>query len=147
MSAPEERCPSRTFRSASGSMARLTVGILCSAPHAMRVASSTLHNLIAPLTSANLLETRLLSIPKRALQSTEFCRLRSTRCRSCYFSRAKLRCSHLWSEWSGSPTRDHHLAQDRSLELPIAGCLSNRSEEHTSELQSPCNLVCRLLLE
>src|SRR5256885_6757815 len=25
--------------------------------------------------------------------------------------------------------------------------LRNRSEEHTSELQSPCNLVCRLLLE
>src|SRR5256885_6209838 len=24
---------------------------------------------------------------------------------------------------------------------------SDRSEEHTSELQSPCNLVCRLLLE
>src|SRR5256885_13154258 len=24
---------------------------------------------------------------------------------------------------------------------------SARSEEHTSELQSPCNLVCRLLLE
>src|SRR5688500_20150571 len=24
---------------------------------------------------------------------------------------------------------------------------SSRSEEHTSELQSPCNLVCRLLLE
>src|SRR2546426_4643824 len=24
---------------------------------------------------------------------------------------------------------------------------SPRSEEHTSELQSPCNLVCRLLLE
>src|SRR2546426_4318840 len=24
---------------------------------------------------------------------------------------------------------------------------SHRSEEHTSELQSPCNLVCRLLLE
>src|SRR5256885_4184987 len=27
--------------------------------------------------------------------------------------------------------------------VPIA----ERSEEHTSELQSPCNLVCRLLLE
>src|SRR5688500_19615300 len=26
-------------------------------------------------------------------------------------------------------------------------CLDPRSEEHTSELQSPCNLVCRLLLE
>src|SRR5256885_9003047 len=25
--------------------------------------------------------------------------------------------------------------------------LQYRSEEHTSELQSPCNLVCRLLLE
>src|SRR5256885_4077485 len=29
----------------------------------------------------------------------------------------------------------------------IPGALSLRSEEHTSELQSPCNLVCRLLLE
>src|SRR5256885_12888028 len=30
-----------------------------------------------------------------------------------------------------------------------SGCSSSppRSEEHTSELQSPCNLVCRLLLE
>src|SRR5256885_11213416 len=31
-----------------------------------------------------------------------------------------------------------------------ASCLpstTSRSEEHTSELQSPCNLVCRLLLE
>src|SRR5256885_8486215 len=27
------------------------------------------------------------------------------------------------------------------------GSLRTRSEEHTSELQSPCNLVCRLLLE
>src|SRR5256885_10401591 len=32
-----------------------------------------------------------------------------------------------------------------------SGCVTirslHRSEEHTSELQSPCNLVCRLLLE
>src|SRR2546426_12594214 len=27
------------------------------------------------------------------------------------------------------------------------GIAEQRSEEHTSELQSPCNLVCRLLLE
>src|SRR2546426_2484784 len=27
------------------------------------------------------------------------------------------------------------------------GSQGSRSEEHTSELQSPCNLVCRLLLE
>src|SRR5256885_13336974 len=30
--------------------------------------------------------------------------------------------------------------------LPVHN-LNERSEEHTSELQSPCNLVCRLLLE
>src|SRR2546426_3327897 len=29
----------------------------------------------------------------------------------------------------------------------VWGPLNARSEEHTSELQSPCNLVCRLLLE
>src|SRR2546426_7200127 len=30
---------------------------------------------------------------------------------------------------------------------PFLGPAPRRSEEHTSELQSPCNLVCRLLLE
>src|SRR3989454_8280994 len=29
----------------------------------------------------------------------------------------------------------------------LDGTNGRRSEEHTSELQSPCNLVCRLLLE
>src|SRR5256885_9754329 len=29
----------------------------------------------------------------------------------------------------------------------LARLEAHRSEEHTSELQSPCNLVCRLLLE
>src|SRR2546426_6960197 len=29
----------------------------------------------------------------------------------------------------------------------VASKAQHRSEEHTSELQSPCNLVCRLLLE
>src|SRR5256885_3642405 len=34
-------------------------------------------------------------------------------------------------------------------QILVAGLfgLRGRSEEHTSELQSPCNLVCRLLLE
>src|SRR5688500_20311954 len=31
--------------------------------------------------------------------------------------------------------------------LPRVRAAISRSEEHTSELQSPCNLVCRLLLE
>src|SRR2546426_5564036 len=37
----------------------------------------------------------------------------------------------------------HPVAGARALALPLL----LRSEEHTSELQSPCNLVCRLLLE
>src|SRR5256885_4976273 len=36
------------------------------------------------------------------------------------------------------------LARLASFVIPLAAV---RSEEHTSELQSPCNLVCRLLLE
>src|SRR2546426_9371586 len=44
-----------------------------------------------------------------------------------------------------------HLAQTgQILDLrnrPGNVQIENRSEEHTSELQSPCNLVCRLLLE
>src|SRR5256885_13063817 len=41
----------------------------------------------------------------------------------------------------------------RNLGSPLARSMTftsafvARSEEHTSELQSPCNLVCRLLLE
>src|SRR5256885_4554589 len=34
-----------------------------------------------------------------------------------------------------------------SAESAAGNCGRSRSEEHTSELQSPCNLVCRLLLE
>src|SRR2546426_8224282 len=50
--------------------------------------------------------------------------------------------------------RDPHILvahADRVLGRAEADppCLQDdhRSEEHTSELQSPCNLVCRLLLE
>src|SRR5256885_6212644 len=44
----------------------------------------------------------------------------------------------------------HEQAQkivDELLDKRLAACIQIRSEEHTSELQSPCNLVCRLLLE
>src|SRR5256885_5440036 len=39
----------------------------------------------------------------------------------------------------------HQVAGDVDDAAPRT--LAHRSEEHTSELQSPCNLVCRLLLE
>src|SRR2546426_7781679 len=35
----------------------------------------------------------------------------------------------------------------RARRTPAWRLAGGRSEEHTSELQSPCNLVCRLLLE
>src|SRR6266850_2665440 len=50
----------------------------------------------------------------------------------------------------------HHVASSWRLAsrhkapwrwVPPPGLVTTRSEEHTSELQSPCNLVCRLLLE
>src|SRR5256885_5275998 len=43
----------------------------------------------------------------------------------------------------GHPIQHHHQGGGRRAGV----ALSRRSEEHTSELQSPCNLVCRLLLE
>src|SRR5256885_8069372 len=48
------------------------------------------------------------------------------------------------AEWSRWP-----LHERAAVFLKAAELLSGpwRSEEHTSELQSPCNLVCRLLLE
>src|SRR5256885_7202674 len=44
---------------------------------------------------------------------------------------------------------DRHVERGRGSQPAIIydSPVTNRSEEHTSELQSPCNLVCRLLLE
>src|SRR2546426_4660076 len=52
-----------------------------------------------------------------------------------------------WSRTSGAwrGSKESPMTVDRSN---IAeNDTQRRSEEHTSELQSPCNLVCRLLLE
>src|SRR2546426_9014661 len=43
------------------------------------------------------------------------------------------KCPFMGRCWPDTPNHIRHLGP--------------RSEEHTSELQSPCNLVCRLLLE
>src|SRR5256885_7511239 len=39
------------------------------------------------------------------------------------------------------------FAREKEIRIAIDFPAQLRSEEHTSELQSPCNLVCRLLLE
>src|SRR5256885_9542208 len=56
--------------------------------------------------------------------------------------------AHAWWEY-----RKGQQEFRRSMETLVANSMISlsaalwRSEEHTSELQSPCNLVCRLLLE
>src|SRR5205807_9209252 len=54
---------------------------------------------------------------------------------------------------AGQLLRDRARALARRERDQVGPCCADiapeidRSEEHTSELQSPCNLVCRLLLE
>src|SRR2546426_4508200 len=50
----------------------------------------------------------------------------------------------VWARALGTPGGQSKIATCATFDDPITGV---RSEEHTSELQSPCNLVCRLLLE
>src|SRR5256885_8624335 len=72
------------------------------------------------------------------------------------------RWSRQWSLRIGRRvSRRHRIPPDRHMAettgtprcpsarscFPPTGRRAARSEEHTSELQSPCNLVCRLLLE
>src|SRR5688500_19136950 len=62
------------------------------------------------------------------------------------------------ADWNGIglwKLAQHKVPGSKAGEFPLRGktlrwfCEQalQRSEEHTSELQSPCNLVCRLLLE
>src|SRR5256885_10515396 len=48
---------------------------------------------------------------------------------------------------SPGPLRDLDTGTVLLIVLGVALAAAVRSEEHTSELQSPCKLVCRLLLE
>src|SRR5256885_13201667 len=48
---------------------------------------------------------------------------------------------------SGSTPGSRRRSGGRPTRTRSRAATTIRSEEHTSELQSPCNLVCRLLLE
>src|SRR5215216_3666178 len=60
-------------------------------------------------------------------------------------SMSKLNDSRRSSPSPSTQTSRGKVTSDRSPTLPRS--LESRSEEHTSELQSPDHLVCRLLLE
>src|SRR2546426_1890706 len=55
---------------------------------------------------------------------------------------------HLPVHQHAVPLHIHEHGDERHLDRGYGVARrAGRSEEHTSELQSPCNLVCRLLLE
>src|SRR5256885_17234880 len=58
-----------------------------------------------------------------------------------------LRRHHGESRDVGIERKTRHVEHGFDDVLHIDRSRALRSEEHTSELQSPCNLVCRLLLE
>src|SRR3989454_6330474 len=61
--------------------------------------------------------------------------------------RAKV-CGRFLPEHRVSSEQEHHPQRKGRIVLQAErGVRNHRSEEHTSKLQSPCNLVCRLLLE
>src|SRR5256885_12892237 len=62
----------------------------------------------------------------------------------------RLRPRLVWIETPSNPLlriTDVRSVVASAHEVGALVVVDNRSEEHTSELQSPCNLVCRLLLE
>src|SRR5256885_4494036 len=80
--------------------------------------------------------------------------------RSTLFPYTTLFRSHVSAEHNGVVERLEVVLRTklrlRTIAQPVDGRMADlvaarlawpRSEEHTSELQSPCNLVCRLLLE
>src|SRR5256885_2823193 len=62
------------------------------------------------------------------------------------------RCGRFMPEFTAAAHRGRGAGGELSdspeqVGAELAAGTAARSEEHTSELQSPCNLVCRLLLE
>src|SRR5256885_12643519 len=73
-----------------------------------------------------------------------------------FFFSSRRRHTRLQGDWSSDVCSSDLLTRKTSSSKPalppptidkMSSTALRRSEEHTSELQSPCNLVCRLLLE
>src|SRR5947208_9376123 len=82
--------------------------------------------------------------PNRSADSTalRIARRNATRFSSCIATDSAISCessSGFWISWM--------LMKTSRLVRFCSSCFNLRSEEHTSELQSPDHLVCRLLLE
>src|SRR5690242_21911163 len=71
------------------------------------------------------------------------CSMTSSYCRSTSSNRIRM----CWSDIAGASSTSWSMSTRTRIARSIASCRCWRSEEHTSELQSHVNLVCRLLLE
>src|SRR5207244_11766380 len=89
----------------------------------------------------------LLSFPTR--RSSDLCRPASwvSRARRRRAARARHRRPPEWRLRERSPASCSRSQPRWSISPPSSAETASRSEEHTSELQSPDHLVCRLLLE
>src|SRR5688572_31903947 len=106
-----------------------------------------------PIRAAFLTAAGRASTMTRRRSSTRACarysRLRTSVCPICW-TRGDPQHDELNAGESASREslfRQHVVVAQDARQLPLTVLLLPRSEEHTSELQSQSNLVCRLLLE
>src|SRR2546430_8896682 len=66
---------------------------------------------------------------------------------SCYWSQIPRVQSHSHARIIANGQQTYSTERTGTADFPRSYCPVYRSEEHTSELQSQSNLVCRLLLE
>src|SRR2546426_4072200 len=78
---------------------------------------------------------------RRPPRSTLFPYTTLFRSRGWFSGENHIHANYGYGAWYNTPASILDMCEGEDLNV------CNRSEEHTSELQSPCNLVCRLLLE
>src|SRR5262249_60779301 len=101
---------------------------------------ASLCRLLAPLSAMSLSSPFFLSITRRPPSSTLF--------PYTTLFRSLQRLGRFQAEQAAADDRPHAGAQGGGRDrLEVLDRAVDRSEEHTSELQSLTNLVCRLLLE
>src|ERR1039457_4990154 len=108
---------------------------------------------VSAIRSSSLISSTLSTICVRRASPKSFCISRSSVMITAlsFFSLARIERNSAISAWISFNSLDRKSTRLNSSHCNLVCRLllekKIRSEEHTSELQSPCNIVCRLLLE